>query len=347
MVNKIAFGLKALPKILQINLGKPIPIFCQWEVTFKCNMNCSFCSINKYAKDWQPELNTQEALSIVQQLSDLGTLILNIGGGEPLLRKDIFEIISLAKKKGMVVFMNTNGFLLTQENAQKLKESGIDLIRVSVDGLPEFHDKIRQMPDAFSKAISGIKELQKVKVNVMINTVVTKQTKLDDLRGLAKITKELGIQLSLSEANISLPCIINPQENQLDKSQLDCIPSIDFFEECNSKLMAEFGKTISNPKLYLKIMKLGGLPVYGCKAMQATIGIKPNGKVSFPCSEFSAVALKGKLKEIYFSEDAKKQRTLQGKYWFCKNCASRCVVFPTMMLKVNGLIELASSWDSF
>ncbi|MBW2971356.1 radical SAM protein, partial [Candidatus Woesearchaeota archaeon] len=74
--------IKTIKSIVLNHLGKPTPVFCQWEITHSCNMNCAFCPVMKQESPWQPELTKEQALKIVDQLSKLGVTILNITGGE-------------------------------------------------------------------------------------------------------------------------------------------------------------------------------------------------------------------------------------------------------------------------
>ena len=152
-LSKLNTGLRLVPAIFKAKYIKPVPIFCQWEITYNCNMDCQFCTFKKNIalKEQYPELNTSQAIDIIRQLDDLGTKILNFSGGEPTLRKDLPILIDEAKKRKMTVFFSTNGSTL-KDTAKNLLKA--DMIRVSIDGPKEIHDKIRRYPGAFDNAVN-------------------------------------------------------------------------------------------------------------------------------------------------------------------------------------------------
>ncbi len=97
----------------------------------------------------------------------------------------------------------------------------------------------------------------------------------------------------------------------------------------------------------LDMIRRGGLDKIGCKAMNIAIALKPDGSLVFPCGDFPKKTFKGNLKKIYFSKEAEKQREMQGKYWFCKNCYIRCMGFPSMLLNPKCMLSIAKSYKTF
>jgi len=335
--------LDVLAGVLKIKLlGKRIPLFCQWEVTFKCNMNCDFCVVPQNYKNWLPELDTEQALALVDELYENGTRIINFGGGEPFLRKDFLEIAERAKKKGMITFVNTNGSML-EENAERAVKA-IDFIRVSLDGNSDFHNKIRRFPNAFEKAVAGVKKAKQLGGNIMLNTLITKKTRIEEIEELAGIAKEIGIRITPAPVSIALPCVANPKEKNLDKSQLELIPGFKEYFGMIASLKKKFPDTIADTPEYYEVMKKGGLDAFGCRAMDITIGIKPNGAISFPCADWPAKPKTGKVSEVFKGKEAEEEAKRQGKYWFCKNCTSRCAVYPTLLLSLKGMFSIAMNW---
>jgi len=340
-IKDISTGLSVLKGVAKVKIGKPVPIFCQWEITYDCNMRCTFCCVKKHKNLWRPETTTGEAIDIIDQLSELGTRILNFSGGEPTLRKDIPILIDRAKKRGMKVFFSTNGHLIRKRADDLLKA---DLIRFSIDGTKNLHDKLRKYSGAFENSIKGIKILKSKGANVMINTVVTSETPYETMKDITKIAESLGVQISFSMVFSGLQTIENPTKNMLDREQTDLKPDETEFISNVRKLKREFKGVVANPESYLKLIKNGGLGKFGCRAMDITIAIKPNGAVSMPCGDFPMKALKGRIKNIYYSKEADKIRRGQGKYWFCNNCYIRCMSFPTMLLDFKSLLSIIKSW---
>ena len=92
------------------------------ELTYRCNFKCKHCYIPKsYKKKFRRELNTRQIFSILDQLQELGCLYLGFTGGEPFLRKDIFDILWYAKRKGFQIIIYTNGSLIDKDKARELK----------------------------------------------------------------------------------------------------------------------------------------------------------------------------------------------------------------------------------
>lgn len=119
------------------------PIFGGLMVTYKCNMQCIMCDL--WRRKVENELSFNEIKKIVDDLSYLGVSGIALSGGEPLVRKDIFDIIKYIKSKKIPVAMSTNGLLLAKkETTDILFESGIDSIALSLDSVnPELHNRLR------------------------------------------------------------------------------------------------------------------------------------------------------------------------------------------------------------
>lgn len=346
-LSKLNTGLRLIPAILKAKYIKPVPIFCQWEITYNCNMDCKFCmpKRNIALKKKFPELNTNQALDIIRQLEGLGTKILNFSGGEPTLRKDLPILINEAKKRKMTVFFSTNGSTLIETAKNLLKA---DMIRVSIDGPKKIHDKIRRHPGAFDNAVDGIKVLKGYGKKPMIVTAVSNLMKFKDLIYLAKLAKSLGVQIDFSMVGISLPAtIINPKKSDLIKEQTRLVSNVNWFIESITKLKKMYGETIANPAIYLEMLRGGSLANFGCKALTANISIKPNGAVGFPCDNYTMGLARGNLKDIYFGKKVNEARKLTGKFWFCHLCYSRCNGFSTMLLETKHLLSIIKSYKSF
>jgi len=118
--------------------------------------------------------------------------VIILTGGEPLLRKDIFEIAAYGKTKGLAMVMAPNGTLLTDENIKKIISSGIKRISISLDGPDAVsHDDLRQVPGAFSQACEGIKRARKAGLEFQINSTITRRN-IKMFPQLMNLAKELG-----------------------------------------------------------------------------------------------------------------------------------------------------------
>jgi len=131
------------------------------EVTKKCNAACdqcgSRCDINS-----EELLSQEQILAALKDIKDnIGTYtMLNVTGGEPLLRKDLFEMMTKASAMGFEWGMVTNGSLITDKTVEQMKQSGMKTITVSVDGLKETHDSLRHLPGSWEHIMKSLKKLK-------------------------------------------------------------------------------------------------------------------------------------------------------------------------------------------
>src|SRR4030042_3442876 len=140
------------------------PVYVQWISTYKCNFRCPHCG-TAAGTPRQDELKTEEIIKALDSLAELGCKIFSVTGGEPLLREDIFEVLSYAKKKGMSVGIVTNGYV-TEEYLPQLKNVGLDSVLVSIDGHGENHEKIRGTKGSYEKCLKSLELYRDLKVPV-------------------------------------------------------------------------------------------------------------------------------------------------------------------------------------
>ena len=139
----------------------PVLKFLFLELTLRCNERCLHCG-SRCGDVPSSELTFDQyrtILSDIRQDFDIRKFQLCITGGEPLLRKDFFDILGYANDKGYIWGMTSNGTLITSETAHKLRLAGMKTISVSIDGLESSHDAFRQTPGGYKKAMEGIQNL--------------------------------------------------------------------------------------------------------------------------------------------------------------------------------------------
>ncbi len=169
------------------------PILVAWEVTRSCNLACKHCRASALHGPYPGELTTEECFRLVDQIKEVGDPIVILTGGEPLMRKDIFEILDYAVAKGLRCVMAPNGTLVTEKIAKKMKDHGVARISVSIDfPTEEQHDNFRGVEGAYKGAVQAIKNAHKVGLDVQINSTITKLNYkyLDDL---LKLAERLGV----------------------------------------------------------------------------------------------------------------------------------------------------------
>ncbi len=163
-----------------------------WEITRTCNLSCVHCRAASVDKPYEGELTTQEAFRLMDQIDKIGKPIIILTGGEPLLRNDVFDIASYGSSLGFRMTMAVNGTLISPEIAEKMKESGIQRVSISLDGATSStHDSFRQVKGAFEGAIKGINELKRAGVPFQINTTVTNYN-LKEIADIHKLAISLG-----------------------------------------------------------------------------------------------------------------------------------------------------------
>lgn len=163
-----------------------------WEVTRSCNLACKHCRAEAHPEPYDGELSTSEAKKLIDSFTEVGKPLIIFTGGDPMMRKDVFELVSYARSKGLECAFAPNGTLINEENAKKIKESGISRCSISIDG-PDAssHDSLRGVPGAFNASIRGIELLKKNDVPFQINTTVTKDNR-NNFKQIFNLCQKLG-----------------------------------------------------------------------------------------------------------------------------------------------------------
>jgi radical SAM protein with 4Fe4S-binding SPASM domain len=196
-----AYARRAVLDIVQsfnyFGIKKPLSIYAPflvvWDFTHKCNLRCQHC-YSKSGSVQEEELTTQEALDVVDQLADAGVTALAFSGGEPLTRKDFFEVARHAADRGLYVSLASNGTLLNKENVQKLKQAKVNYVDISIDGATaKTHDEFRGVPGAFDKAMAGLLNCIEADLCVCIATTATKKN-LDEMPAIIDLAEEIGAE---------------------------------------------------------------------------------------------------------------------------------------------------------
>jgi radical SAM protein with 4Fe4S-binding SPASM domain len=185
---KCEFHLKLAQPSNETN-AKFIPLVISWNVTAKCNLKCAHCYINAGEKKDINELSTDAAKLLIHQIAEVSKPLLILSGGEPLLRRDIFELIRYGAERGLKMAMGSNGMLIDDIVAQKLKEAGITTVSISLDSsVPALHDQFRGVTGSWQRAVEAIKALKRNGVIVQVNTTVTQQNynQIGDIFALAE-----------------------------------------------------------------------------------------------------------------------------------------------------------------
>jgi radical SAM protein with 4Fe4S-binding SPASM domain len=151
-----------------------LPRIISWNMTLRCNLQCPHCYIDAGSVTKKKELTTAQGKLLIDQIAEVSRPLLIFSGGEPLLRTDVYELARYATGKGLTVAMGTNGTLITDPVAQRLKSAGVKAVAVSIDSpVPERHDLFRGQAGAWEQALEGIDACVRNGIRVQVNTTVT------------------------------------------------------------------------------------------------------------------------------------------------------------------------------
>jgi radical SAM protein with 4Fe4S-binding SPASM domain len=161
------------------------------EVTKRCNLKCQHCSVSAGEKG--EDIKKEDLFSLIDHFSEEGTWSVDISGGEPFLRKDIYDIVKKCSENFYDVLIVTNGTLIKKGEAKKLAEFGNVYIHVSLDShTSRFHDKFRGLNGAFDKTINGIYNLVSQGIYTRVGVTVTKDN-VKDFEKIILLADELGV----------------------------------------------------------------------------------------------------------------------------------------------------------
>jgi len=174
-------------KALKLN----IPLSVQLDLTYRCNERCVHCYLDH---DDHGEMTTAEIKELLDQMADAGVFYLTVSGGEIMMRRDFFEILEHARARTFCIKLKTNGVLIRQKEAQRLRELGVDSVQISVySHRAEVHDAITKLPGSLHQSIQAVRLLRKHGIHVdMANVLMTHN--VQDYEGVQALAAELGSQ---------------------------------------------------------------------------------------------------------------------------------------------------------
>jgi len=296
------------------------PFQIVWNFTYSCNLKCKHCYED--AGPHRPELTTEQALTTIDKLSriaNIGLPSLSFSGGEPLMRKDFFEVVAYTKKKIPHISLATNGTLLTKENVKKLKDVGVDYVEISLDGASnEVHESFRGIPRCFEKTMEGIHNCLNEKLDTCIATTTHKEN-LDETPKIMELAEKLGTRfmhfnyVPTGRAKEHTELDLSPQERfslleTMGKKIVQLYIKAKEEKQKTGKTKIEADRVFSTcPQFASVVKRLSGEKGYdftvsahyaakkgvenvanflgGCGAGRLYIGLEPNGDIK-PCVFF-------------------------------------------------------------
>ncbi|MDA0297604.1 MAG: mycofactocin radical SAM maturase [Actinobacteria bacterium] len=181
----------------QLKGGLDAPICLTWEITYACNLQCVHCLSSSGTRDPR-ELSTDQAKAVLDELRDLQVFYINIGGGEPMIRKDFFEILEHAEANDIGVKFSTNGTYITAENARRLAGMNYLDIQISLDGVDAVTNDAVRGKGSYATAIAAMNHLRDANFGQFKISVVVTRHNVEQLDAFKALADSYGAQLRIT-----------------------------------------------------------------------------------------------------------------------------------------------------
>lgn len=189
--------MSAKALVEQMKHGLDAPICLTWELTYACNLQCVHCLSSSGRRDPR-ELSTEEAKRVIDELAEMQVFYVNIGGGEPTIRRDFFEIVDYAIGRGIGVKFSTNGAFITAERAQRFADTDYLDIQISLDGTDAATNDAIRGPGSYDMAMRAMEHLRAANFGPFKISVVATRHNVDQLDDFKALADDFGAQLRLT-----------------------------------------------------------------------------------------------------------------------------------------------------
>jgi heme b synthase len=190
-----------------------------WELTTGCNLRCIHCRASATELMSPDDLSYQESCDVIDQIAEYAPFILVLSGGEPLWRRDVFDLAERARSKGLRVALATNGTLVDEATAGRIAASGIRRVAISLDGADAAtHDSFRGQPGAFEAALAGFRRLRARGMSMQVNTTVSRHNE-HQLPLILELAASLGAEAFHIFLLVPVGCGLAIQDEQMVSAQ--------------------------------------------------------------------------------------------------------------------------------
>ena len=249
-----------------------VPLAVHMDVTYRCNERCVHCYLDH---DDHGEMTTAEIKSVLDQLAEAGVFFLTLSGGEVFMRRDFFDIVEHARRLLFNVKIKTNGVMIGESEAQRLRALAIDTVQISVySHRPAVHDAITKLPHSFERTIKAVKFLRDQGLRVKIANVLM-TANLSDHTGVQDLATELGVNYGLD------PTITPMMDGDTGVLALR-VPGEELKSVFRNPALVPNQEEFCAPPEPPSDQDLAG---YSCSAGHSLCYISPYGDV-FPCVQF-------------------------------------------------------------
>ena len=310
--------------------------YAVWEITLKCNLACQHCG-SRAGHARANELSTAEALDLVKQMAEVGITEVTIIGGEAFLRPDWLEIAQAITSSGMLCGMTTGGYGITLETAQRMKEAGISVVSVSVDGLEATHDRLRGKQGSWQWAFKTMSNLKEAGIPFGCNTQINRLSApefpciYEHLRDAGVFAWQIQLTVPMGNAADNSDILLQPYE------LLDVYPMIARVAQRAKRegVQLQPGNNIGYYGPYERMLRGGGDAWtfwQGCNAGLSSLGIEADGVIkgcpSLPTTaytggnirDYSLRTIIEETEELRFNLGAGTPKGTEHLWGFCKSC---------------------------
>ncbi len=192
-VSKLYCGLGGRSDDLRYRRDREVGPVVAYNCTRRCNLRCLHCYSASDSGCGEYEMTTDQAKRFLGQLKDAKTPVCLFSGGEPLLRRDLFDLLGEARRIGLPTVISTNGTQIDAEVARRLREANLRYVGVSLDGQEPFHDRFRQVKGSFQAALVGIEHCRQAGLRTGLRFTIT-QANADQVPAVFDIARDIGVR---------------------------------------------------------------------------------------------------------------------------------------------------------
>lgn len=309
--------------------------YAVWEITLKCNLACQHCG-SRAGEARTQELSTAEALNLVQQLAEVGIQEVTLIGGEAFMRPDWLEIAQTITQAGMICGMTTGGFGIGLETAQKMKDAGIQVVSVSVDGLEATHDRLRGKTGSWEWAFKTMSHLKQVGIPFGCNTQINRLSApefpqiYEKVRDAGIFAWQIQLTVPMGNAADNHQILLQPYE------LLDIYPMIAHVVQRAKQegVDVQPGNNIGYYGPYERLLRGGDAWTFwqGCSAGLSALGIEADGAIkgcpSLPTAAYTGGNIRDRSlrdiveqsEELRFNLGADTPQGTEHLWGFCQTC---------------------------
>ncbi len=283
------------------------PRLCVWEITSKCNMRCLHCASDFYGpRKRGVELDTSEALDLCRQLASLGCEKVVLSGGEAILRPDWEQIAGCLSYLGVATSLITNGYAFNAEIAARVRDLGMVRVGLSLDGLRDNHNLVRQNPAAFDRALQAARYICDTGVALNIVTHINKKN-LSELAQLEDLVVSMGASVWRLQLGSPMGSLEQHPELMLEPADLPGIVDFVVAAKQRWRTAISVGDNIGYYSHHEEALRAtpnrDGFNFWcGCSAGCLTIGIEANGNVKGCLSLQSDDFVEGNIRDTSLAE---------------------------------------------